>query len=88
MITKIHETAAQSFLGEIAVSRTDTPLFVNKAKFIEVIRQFKEQECLSKLRTAVLYLQSNLHSVKTDKIGVLNIHGNGDTIKVEQNCFL
>jgi len=36
----------------------------------------------------VLDLESNLHSVKTDKIGVLNIHSNGDTINVSQKHLL
>jgi hypothetical protein len=88
MITDTHKTATRPLFGEVTVNRTDTPLFVNKKKFIEAIRQFKEQDSLSKLRAEVLDLESNLHSVKTDKIGVLNIHSNGDTIKVDQNCFL
>jgi hypothetical protein len=84
MITDTHKTAARSLLGEVAVNQTDMPLFVNKTKFIEAIRLFKEQDNLSKLRYAVSDLQSNLHSVKDDKIGVLNIQSNGDTIKVSQ----
>jgi DNA modification methylase len=88
MITKTHKTAARSLFGEVAVNRTDIPLFVNKTKFIEAIRQFTEQDSLSKLRAEVLDLESNLHSVKTDKIGVLNIHSNGDTIKISQKHLL
>ena len=80
MITDTHKTAARSLFGEVAVNRTDTPLFVNKTKFIEAIRHLIEQNSLPKLRAEVLDLESNLHSVKTDKIGVLNIHSNGDTI--------
>ena len=88
MITDTHKTATRPLLGEVAVNRTDTPLFVNKMKFIEAIRQFKEQDSLSKLMAEVLDLESNLHSVKTDKIGVLNIHSNGDTIKISQKHLL
>ena len=89
MITDTHKTAARSLFGEVAVNRTDMPLFVNKTKFIEAIRLFKEQDNLSKLRYAVLDLEGNLHGVKDDKIGVLNIHGNGDTIKVgEEQIFI
>ena len=46
MITDIHKTAAKSLFGEVAVNRTDMPLFVNKTKFIEAIQQFKEQDNL------------------------------------------
>jgi hypothetical protein len=88
MITDTHKTAARSLFGEVAVNRTDMPLFVNKTKFIEAIRLFKEQDNLSKLRCAVLDLEGNLHSVKDDKIGVLNIHSNGDTIKMNQRHLL
>jgi hypothetical protein len=88
MITDTHKTAARSLFGEVAVNRTDMPLFVNKTKFVEAIRLFKEQDNLPKLRYAVLDLEGNLHSVKDDKIGVLNIHSNGDTIKVSQRHLL
>jgi hypothetical protein len=74
MITDTHKTAAKYLFGEVAVTRTDMPLFVNKTKFIEAISLFKEQDNLPKLRYAVLDLEGNLHSVKNDKIGVLNIH--------------
>jgi DNA modification methylase len=88
MITDTHKTATRPLWGEVAVNRTDTPLFVNKTEFIEAIRQLKEQNSLPKLRAEVLDLESNLHSVKTDKIGVLNIHSNGDTINVSQKHLL
>ncbi|MDD5327742.1 MAG: hypothetical protein PHY02_08010 [Phycisphaerae bacterium] len=88
MITDTHKTATRPLFEEVAVNRTDIPLFVNKTKFIEAIRQFKEQDSLSKLRAEVLDLESNLHSVKTDKIGVLNIHSNGDTVKISQKHLL
>ena len=88
MITKIHKAPTGALFEEVAVSKSEMPLFVNKTKFIETIRVFKEQDCLSRLRTAVLDLQSNLHSVKTDKLGVLNIYDNGDTIKVSQKHLL
>ena len=88
MITDTHKTATRPLWGEVTVNRTDTPLFVNKTKFIEAIQQFKEQNSLPKLRVDVLDLESNLQSVKTDKIGVLNIHSNGDTIRISQKHIL
>ena len=88
MITDTHKTVTRPLFEEVAVNRTDTPLFVNKTKFIEAIQRFKEQISLPKLRADVLDLESNLHSVKTDKIGVLNIHSNGDTIKIIQKHLL
>jgi hypothetical protein len=88
MITDIHKTATRSLWEEVAVNRTDTSLFVNKTKFIEAIQQIKEQNSLPKLRACVLDLEHNLQSVKTDKIGVLNININGDTIRISQRHLL
>ncbi len=88
MITDTNKTVTRPLWGEVAVNRTDTPLFVNKAKFIEAIQPFKEQNSLPKLRADVLDLESNLHSVKNDKIGVLNIQSNGDTIRISQKHLL
>jgi hypothetical protein len=88
MITDTYKTAARSLFGEVAVNRTDTPLFVNKTKFIEVLKQCKDQNSLPLLRSNVLDLENNLHSVKTDKVGVLNIHSNGDTVRISQKHLL
>jgi hypothetical protein len=84
MITDTHKTATRPLFGEIAANRNDKQLFVNKTKFIEAFQRFKDQDSLPKLRAKVVDLESNLLSVKTDKIGVLNINGNGDTIKISQ----
>ena len=88
MITDTHKAATRPFGGEITVNRTDTPLFINKTKFIEVIQQLKEQNSLPKLKADTLDLENNLQSVKTDKIGILNIHSNGDTIRISQKHLL
>jgi len=88
MITDTHKTAARPLFGEVAVNRTDKPLFVNKTKFIEALQRCKEQNSLPKLRAEILDLESNLHSVKNDNIGILNIHSNGDTIKISQKHLL
>jgi DNA modification methylase len=59
-------------------------LFVNKYKIMEVLQQLKTEESLSALRNGVVRIESNLRSVKSDKIGVLNIDRNGDTIEIPQ----
>jgi hypothetical protein len=84
MITDTHKTATSSLFEKVAVSRTDTPLFINKTKFIEALQRLKMQNSLTKLRAEILDLESNLYNVKTDKIGVLNIHSNGDTLKISK----
>ncbi|HIJ51956.1 MAG TPA: DNA methyltransferase [Planctomycetes bacterium] len=44
----------------------------------------KQQTILLSLRNSVVHLEINLRNVKTDKIGILNIDSNGDTIEIGQ----
>jgi DNA modification methylase len=49
-----------------------------------MILKLKGEESLSSLRNNILYLKDQLSNTKSDKIGLLNIDYNGDTIKVTQ----
>jgi hypothetical protein len=49
-----------------------------------MILKLKEEKTLSLLRNGVLYLKHQLINTKSDKIGLLNIDSNGDTIKIAQ----
>jgi hypothetical protein len=82
MITDTQKTATRPLFTEVTVNRTVVPLFINKTKFIEAIQRLKGQPSLPKLRADILDLKNNLQSIKTDKIGILNIHSNGDTIQI------
>jgi len=62
----------------------DRPLIINKSKFLALTEKLKQEDSLSSLRNSVFRLESNLRGVKTDKIGVLNIDSNGDTITISQ----
>ena len=62
----------------------DRPLIINKSKILALTEMLKSEESLSSLRNSVFHLESNLRSVKTDKLGVLNITANGDTITISQ----
>ncbi len=57
-------------------------LIINKSKILALTEKLKLEESLSSLRNAVFCLERNLHSIKTDKIGILNIDTNGDTITI------
>ena len=61
---------------------TNRIMIVNKSKILEMILKLKEEKTLSLLRNRVLYLKHQLINTKSDKIGLLNIDSNGDTIKI------
>ncbi len=84
MTTKTSESKTGSLFGDSAIRGSNKRLFVNKSKFIQLIGGLKEEESLSGLRDAVFDLESNLRSVRTDRIGILNIDANGDTVEVSQ----
>lgn len=60
------------------------PMIINKSKILFLVEKLKSEESLSSLRNSVFRLESNLRSVKTDKLGLLNITTNGDTITISQ----
>lgn len=62
----------------------ERPLIINKSKILDLTERLKLESSLSSLRNSVFHLESQLRSVKTDKVGVLNIDSNGDTITISQ----
>jgi len=84
MTTKTSERNTGYLFADFAIRGNNKRLFVNKTKFIQLIGGLKEEESLSGLRRAVSDLEPNLRSVRTDRIGILNIDSNGDTIEVNQ----
>ncbi|MBU1153951.1 DNA methyltransferase [bacterium] len=63
---------------------TNKIMIVNKSMILEMIFKLKGEESLSSLRNNISYLRDQLTNTKSDKIGLLNIDSNGDTIKVTQ----
>lgn len=63
---------------------TNKIVIVNKSRILEMILKLKGEESLSSLRNNILYLKDQLTNTRSDKIGLLNIDSNGDTIKVTQ----
>ena len=62
----------------------ERPLIINKSKILALVENINSEESLSSLKNSVFRLESNLRSVKTDKLGLLNITANGDTITISQ----
>jgi len=62
----------------------ERPLIINKSKILALAEKLKSEESLPSLRNSVFCLENNLRSVKTDKLGLLNITANGDTVTISQ----
>ncbi len=82
MTTVTREKKPLSLFGDDAGQSGDRVLFLNKDRLLQIIGEWKDAESLAGLRQRVLDLEDNLRSVKSDRIGVLNIDGNGSTVKV------
>jgi len=88
---KIQESSKikPNLFNDFSFSPTNRQLFINRAninraKFLGHIQHMKQQTSLMSLRNSVVHLEINLRNVKTDKIGILNIDSNGDTIEIGQ----
>ncbi|HUS73892.1 MAG TPA: DNA methyltransferase [Sedimentisphaerales bacterium] len=88
MGVKVDQKGAGLLFSDPGTQSSDRRLFVNKAKLLEVIGDLKQEVSLSRLRNGIVGLESNLRSVKTDKIGLLNIDGNGDTVEIAHRHLL
>ncbi|MHC4648263.1 MAG: hypothetical protein ACYTBJ_22615 [Planctomycetota bacterium] len=88
MGAKVDQKRGGLLFSDLGGQMSDRRLFVNKAKLLEVIGDLKCEESLSRLRNGIVGLESNLRSVKTDKVGLLNIDGNGDTVEIQQRHLL
>ena len=63
-------------------------MILNKPKLSETFKKLLEKEDLLKIRQDVTEIKNNVKSFKTDKIGLLNIGSNGDTIRVNYNYLI
>lgn len=62
----------------------DRPVCINKAKILELLENLKHENSLTSLRNSVFCLEKNLQSVKSDKVGVMNVDSNGGTVTISQ----
>ncbi len=59
-------------------------MIINKDKIIEILKDLLSKENLGKIKWKIADLKNNLKSFKIDKLGVLNIVSNGQTINVSR----
>ncbi|HIE41381.1 MAG TPA: DNA methyltransferase [Candidatus Aenigmarchaeota archaeon] len=63
-------------------------IIVNKSKFLETLKKLQKIDKLQELRYKLRELRNNLVATNKDKIGILNIDTNGDTIKLSYNYII
>lgn len=63
-------------------------MILNQPKLSETFKKLLENEDLVKIRQDVIEIKNNVKSFKTDKIGLLNIGSDGDTIRVNYKYLI
>lgn len=84
MKTQTRSLKSTSLFDYSSFTPIDRSLIINKSKILALTEELKLQTSLPSLRNSVFRLQNHLRSVRTDKVGVLNIDSNGDTITISQ----
>ncbi|AEA33378.1 DNA methylase N-4/N-6 domain protein [Hippea maritima DSM 10411] len=63
-------------------------IIINKSKFLEILDNLIRIQNIQELKIKLKELKSNLTSTNKDKIGILNIDKNGDTIEIKYNYLI
>lgn len=75
--------------SDISMSKfSNRKIIVNKSKFLETLKKLQKIDKLQELRYKLRELRNNLVATNKDKIGILNIDTNGDTIKLSYNYII
>jgi len=59
-------------------------MIINQAKITNILSDLLKKENLNQIKSEVSEIKNNLINFRTDKLGLLNIVSNGETIKVEE----
>jgi hypothetical protein len=75
--------------NDISMSKfSNRKIIVNKSKFLETLKNLQKIDKPQDLRHKLRELRNNLVATSKDKIGILNIDTNGDTIKLSYNYII
>jgi SAM-dependent methyltransferase len=75
-------------LNLIEKIQNERKVIINKSKMIEILEELMKIDDPQKLKSKLKELQINLSSTNKDKIGLLNIDKNGDTIELKYNYLV
>ena len=63
-------------------------IIINKSKFLEILDELLKIQNIQELKIKLKELKINLSSTGKDKIGILNIDKNGDTIEIRRDYII
>jgi len=63
-------------------------IITNKSKFLEILDELLKLQNIQELKIKLKELKTNLSSTSKDKIGILNIDKNGDTIEIRRDYII
>ena len=58
-------------------------MILNQPKITDILSDLLKKENLNQIKSEVVEIQNNLINFRTDKLGLLNIVSNGESIKVD-----
>ncbi len=70
------------------MNRSDRRVILNKSKFLKVLNELEKIEDLRLLKTKLQELESNFISIDEDKLGILNMDTNGDTVELNYTYLM
>ncbi|MFQ5454201.1 MAG: hypothetical protein ACE5D6_08450, partial [Candidatus Zixiibacteriota bacterium] len=82
--TKSSNQQGFKFINDYNIKMSNKTLTINKSLFIKTIKNLKNEESLPSIRSKICKLIEQLSSYKNDKIGLLNIDSNGDTVQLKE----
>ena len=63
-------------------------MILNKAKVLAVLNSLLEKDDLRTIKSKISGILSNIESFRNDRIGILNIDNNGDTVRIRNTYFV
>ena len=83
-----NEKSIQKTLFDNESKFKNRKIIINKSKILEVLDDLLKIQSLQELKLKLRQLKTNLSSTNNDKIGILNIDKNGDTIEIKYNYII
>ncbi|MBO8131936.1 MAG: site-specific DNA-methyltransferase [Candidatus Marinimicrobia bacterium] len=83
-----NEKSIQKTLFDNESKFKNRKIIINKSKILEVLDDLLKIQSLQELKLKLRQLKTNIYSTNNDKIGILNIDKNGDTIEIKYDYII
>ncbi len=85
---KKEENIQRTLFGSDINVNTNRSVIINKSKFLEILDGLLGIHNFQELKLKLKELKTNIASTNKDKIGILNINKNGDTIEIKYHYLI